>query len=444
MTDYFIYAIGILVNLIPFIILALAPFHDTFRVSLRKLAIIMLAISVCQVSTTLFIMLNFSDWKNYRLLYSLTFLVIYLVCYLTAVRANISKLLFVLIIIKNYADFVSPVAKYLELTFFPQDVATSYMPFFTVFQIAVLLITFPIIWYLMTRQLNPVLHLPLKNEWRTLWLIPAMFTIFNYLFTNGLSLDIISQFNYVIMLCVMMVGSLVVYFVVLKMLSETAENVRLTENARTTEQQLALEREHYHLINEHIEEAKRARHDLRHHLALLQSYLEEDDSEHRKLKEYISQYSNSLPSDTSFSLCKNYAVDAIVCFYIDQAQHIGIQTDIKLDLPEKIGVADSDLCIIFGNLLENAIEACNRQELSENRFLTVSAAIAGENVVITVDNSFDGEIEHKSGNFLSSKRTGNGIGTSSVKAVAERYNGITDFTYSEHTFHAAVMLKQNN
>ena len=139
-------------------------------------------------------------------------------------------------------------------------------------------------------------------------------------------------------------------------------------------------------------------------------------------------------------LCKNYAVDTIVRHYIEQAKRAGVHTDVLLNLPEKTGVIDSDLCIVFGNLLENANDACSRQKETE-RFITVSAALAGDNMVITVDNSYEGTILKEEGVFLSSKRNGKGVGITSVQAVAEKYDGQARFEFSDDAFRASVMLR---
>jgi sensor histidine kinase YesM len=202
--------------------------------------------------------------------------------------------------------------------------------------------------------------------------------------------------------------------------------------------QLELQGEHYKLLREHIAETKRARHDLRHHLSAIKSYI--DTGGTSKLTVYISEYESSLPDDTEITFCENYAVNSILRYYIGIARREGVQVSAKIDVPENAGVSDSDLCIIFGNCIENAIEACRKIEGSE-KFIKINAGLTGEMITITVDNSFNGTVKETNGVFVSQKREGKGIGVSSVRAVAKKYDGATRFEAEGELFQASVMLK---
>ena len=431
-------ALGILINILPYFALALAPFKDNYRLPRRILTIVVTVIAVCQVCTTLFLPSPFPSMDTWRMVHSFFYLIIYAICYFSAVRASVTKLLFVLIIVKNYADFVSPVAKFLELYFFPDNASASYQLEFSFIQLALLIPTFPLVWYLMTKRVKPVLKLPLKKEWRFLWLIPAMFWLFYIVFTNGLKLKIISQLQLVVLIFLISVGSFVVYFAVLQMLIQTAKSAALEENTRMMERQLTLEREHYSDLTEYIGQVKAARHDLRHHLKLIQAYIDTGDNE--KLKEYIEQYRAAVPDDTTTQLCLNYTVDTLVRYYAELAKDLNIDVQTHLNLPETMAIADSDLCIVFGNLLENAVDACKRQT-SEQRFIKIKAMMNGQKIIIAVDNSYEGEIRKEGEGFLSSKREGRGIGITSVEAVVNKYRGQAKFEYKEHVFMASIILQ---
>jgi hypothetical protein len=206
------------------------------------------------------------------------------------------------------------------------------------------------------------------------------------------------------------------------------------------EQQLGLQGEHYQMLHEHITETKRARHDLRHHLSVFQSYV--DSGETDKLSEYMNKYKNTFPDDTGIVFCENYAVNSILHYYISMAKSEGIHVDTHLEFPKKTGVNDSDLCIIFGNCVENAIEACRKIEDGE-RFIRINAGLEEKMLAITIDNSFNGVIKEMNGAFISQKRDGEGegIGISSVKAVARKYDGVTRFEAKGKIFQASVLLQ---
>jgi sensor histidine kinase regulating citrate/malate metabolism len=171
---------------------------------------------------------------------------------------------------------------------------------------------------------------------------------------------------------------------------------------------------------------------------VFQSYI--DTGETERLAEYVSEYRVSLPADTEIEFCGNYAVNSIVRYYADIAKNEGVKVDVRLNIAENTGVNDSDLCIVFGNCIENAIEACRKIKDGE-KFIKINAGLTGKMFTVTVDNSFDGTVKEANGVFMSRKHEGEGIGISSVKAIARKYNGESRFGVSGEVFKASVMLK---
>ncbi|MEG2009301.1 MAG: ATP-binding protein, partial [Oscillospiraceae bacterium] len=118
----------------------------------------------------------------------------------------------------------------------------------------------------------------------------------------------------------------------------------------------------------------------------------------------------------------------------------GIEILSSVNLPEEFSVADTDLCVIFGNLVENALESCQRQQ-EGRRFLEVNAKlINGGMLALKISNSFDGNIRQSRDRFISQKHGGVGLGTQSVKSIVERYGGTCKFTFENNIFTASVLL----
>ena len=210
--------------------------------------------------------------------------------------------------------------------------------------------------------------------------------------------------------------------------------MNLEAKIQKTNQELALQKAYYEMLRSHINEVKAARHDLRHHLTVIQSYIFSDDRE--RLEEYLKEHIRSLPSDDEIVFCKNFAVNSILRYYIDIAKSEGIQVETRVDLTENIGINDSDLCIIFGNCIENATEACRR--LVDGKFIKINSRLIGQMLIITIDNSCERNIGKNGDAFLSHKREGTGI--SSVKAVARKYGGTVQFEAGSGVFQASVLL----
>lgn len=140
----------------------------------------------------------------------------------------------------------------------------------------------------------------------------------------------------------------------------------------------------------------------------------------------------------------HFAVNAVAAYYAAAAYQAEIEVSLQFAIPRELdSIVESDLCIIVGNLLENAVETCKRME-SRPRFIHLNSFLQYDTLTITVDNSFDGNLKQKGGVFLSSKRAGEGIGLSSVAAVAQKYGGAARFEASDGIFQASVYVKLKN
>ena len=118
---------------------------------------------------------------------------------------------------------------------------------------------------------------------------------------------------------------------------------------------------------------------------------------------------------------------------------------LQVSLFEKIPIADTEVCIILGNLLENAVEACQRMK-SQERFLDVKLSMPSSSILmVQVCNSYEGTVQQMAdGSFLSSKRKAQkGIGLSSVLSITEKYNGIARIEHQKQLFQVSVIISQN-
>lgn len=190
------------------------------------------------------------------------------------------------------------------------------------------------------------------------------------------------------------------------------------------------------LLSQHERLLSRQRHDLRHQLTALRE-LAGDGGE---LVRYIDTLIAGIPTARR-SFCENEAVNAVVSHYASLCEKQGIELSVRLTVPEKTqNVSDSALCAIFGNLLENAAEACGRMEQGR-RFIRLRSSLHYELLTVTMDNSFDGRADVMDGRFLSSKRSGFGIGLESVKAIAEAAGGGAEFKTEGRVFLSSVYVR---
>ncbi|MDR0442057.1 MAG: ATP-binding protein, partial [Treponema sp.] len=138
--------------------------------------------------------------------------------------------------------------------------------------------------------------------------------------------------------------------------------------------------------------------------------------------------------------------------YADRCEKLHICYDVKLALPET-PIPNYEMCIILGNLLENAVEAAQpvgaahpvgaaRQSKTDSRIELV-VQTQGTHLAIMVKNNYSGELTLADGKPVSAKKD-SGFGLRSVRAVAARYDGEVITEWDKETFKTYVMLSMNN
>ena len=229
-----------------------------------------------------------------------------------------------------------------------------------------------------------------------------------------------------------------VHYVSLRILSRLSESYAAKEQYRTTRLLASVQKSQMATLQYNLEQFKKARHDYRHHLITLKGLLEQKESEFAL--EYINDYLGTYATLDTTQYCQNPSSNALLNYYIQTAQSQGIAVNSSISLPQSLPVPEIDFCTILGNLLSNAVDACLQQTEGE-RFIRMKLGMAGRSMVtLSVVNSYSGEIREENGVFLSSHHAGEGIGTMSVRHIADQYHGIARFRYEDGVFETSVLL----
>lgn len=218
-----------------------------------------------------------------------------------------------------------------------------------------------------------------------------------------------------------------------------AISITQTKHNQQLEKQLTLQRDHYRNLNDSITTAKATRHDMRHHLVTISEFLGKKDV--TSAQEYLNKLCNSYDDSSIPTVCQNQSVDALICYYLKSAKQQKINFVTNLHIPDNLGINDLDLCVVIGNCLENAIEACSKMSDAEPRFIDIKTTITKGYLVIKIVNSFNGLVQHQNDAFISSKRdNGNGIGLFSVKTLATKYQGHCIISFDQQVFEVSISL----
>ena len=219
-----------------------------------------------------------------------------------------------------------------------------------------------------------------------------------------------------------------------------AISITQTKRHQELEKQLTLQRDHYRNLNDSITTAKATRHDMRHHLVTISEFLGKKDV--ATAQEYLNKLCHSYDDSSIPTVCQNQSADALICYYLKLANQQKINFVTQLHLPDNLGINDLDLCVVIGNGLENAIEACNKMSNREPCFIHIKATITKGYLVIKIVNSFNGLVQYQDDAFISSKRgNGNGIGLFSMKTLAAKYQGHCMISFDQQIFEVSISLK---
>ena len=277
--------------------------------------------------------------------------------------------------------------------------------------------------------------------WQYMWKIPLFSTLFGMLYCTVQDVYAYASWQFLISRYLMLLGTCYVSYVFLKVLEISRRKTQLEEELKYADRSLLAQKKQYETVSAHMEEMKKARHDLRQHLAVVQSYIERDDR--AGLSEYIEIYKTELPPDIIEIYCRNQVINALICYYASQARRHKIRFEAQADYPEQCPVPDTEVTVILGNLLENAVEACLREK---NGKCSIRLRIFRKNkssLVFLTDNTCSGTVRFDADGKtpLSSKRKGVGIGVSSIREIADRYGGDTLFEQKAGMFYASVWLQ---
>ena len=258
--------------------------------------------------------------------------------------------------------------------------------------------------------------------------------IINYLTKIMSSLSLLSQIGTIIFIVIM--GN-IMGLNISDMVKMKKENEKLVFDMNLLENSLAEQKKYNTMITRNEEITRKQRHDLRHQLVVIKELAGDTNP---TLTEYLDSLIHSIPHAPK-KYCENKAVNSIISHYgaICASESISLET--KLNVPEsEDSVLDNDLCLVFGNLIENAIEACRRLD-NDGCFIRLSADIRYKTLIITMDNSFDGHFKIRDGKYLSSKRNDFGIGLSSIQSVAQKYGGDTEFVAKNGVFQSSLYFQ---
>lgn len=210
----------------------------------------------------------------------------------------------------------------------------------------------------------------------------------------------------------------------------------------------AQEKEYYlaqwRLMQESVEQAKSAKHDMKFHLATIRDFIENNKA--NEATGYLNCLIGHMGKKEIYSETGNIVFDSIINFKLNNAKIEGFKPEIRLLIPLSLNIEVADIVTILGNLLDNAFNALTNIN-TPDKMLKLDIEFRKGSLFIKVDNSFDGVVKYDAGkdgdtsHIITRKDSNNhGYGLKNIRKSAEKYNGHIDISYSGNIFSVGVLL----
>jgi len=196
---------------------------------------------------------------------------------------------------------------------------------------------------------------------------------------------------------------------------------------------------HYNEIENIYREMRGWKHDYHNHIQLMKAYLEL--GKYKDMDKYLNDLDKDLTNIDTVLKTGNLMVDAILNSKLSLAMRQDIDINVKATVPEELQVADIDLCVIIGNLMDNAMEAAIKLPNPKDRFIRVYIREMKGQLYISITNSMEGKATKSGLEYISTKLGKNhGFGLKRVDSIVNKYGGFINRQSEEGVFATEITL----
>ena len=216
------------------------------------------------------------------------------------------------------------------------------------------------------------------------------------------------------------------------------DNHRKAELKMSLDQAMEMEKmqyEYYENLTESINSLRKYRHDLNNILQTLMMIINNPETLENG-RELLEQLCERYDETQLPYYCSNPVINAVILAKTATAEEKGITVDLSVDLENTQMFENIDLCSIFANMLDNALEAASEVE---NGRIAVSCWSDTGYLFIKCTNSYKGEVRKNGKGFVSTKGKDRGLGLSIIESITKKYGG-SFFAECKEEFSALAVL----
>ena len=230
----------------------------------------------------------------------------------------------------------------------------------------------------------------------------------DYIYSNALLHGLIMNLGVVVLPFIFLTSLALLYAILV------LENHQRLEEA---DKLASLRESYYQGIRREERQVRTLRHDLRNHLTAVQGLLERGETE--RAARYLSEIAASPAVGGRRILCENEVANIVLASKAEAMDQAGLVGDFAVSLPQTLSVADTDLCALLGNALDNAMEAALQ---AEDKRITVRCRVDKGLFMLRVENAVAGEVRP---DLVTTKadKSAHGFGLPGMREIAQRCGG---------------------
>ncbi len=199
----------------------------------------------------------------------------------------------------------------------------------------------------------------------------------------------------------------------------------------------------YEAVAENVEKQRQLSHEYKNQIACIQALNKSGKT--RELEEYIQKINGNVLHDLD-SIDTNHAIiNAILNAKYEEAVKKDIMVICKINDLSKIHMEEQDVALVISNLLNNAIEACEKCE--GKKYIKIKFVHEEDNIVLSVKNTYNGQVKYREGEIITTKKEdeqNHGIGIKNVLRVIEKYEGFHVIKHTEDEFYISILIPRES
>lgn len=208
-------------------------------------------------------------------------------------------------------------------------------------------------------------------------------------------------------------------------------------NERLFKQMLEVYSYQLDIARESEQRVKALRHDIKHHMIELSAMAQKNND--TQMISYISNMKKFMLNPKEYSSTGNQDIDGVLNYILQKADRTLNHVDVQINIPEDVHLNNFNICVILGNLVDNAVREAGK---SEEKIVTIRMKVKQELLLIFIENSYSGKILEKQDGLQSTQPEPaiHGIGLENVKKVVSTNGGDMKIEYTPHRFRVQVLL----